>query len=139
MLDENGILWKMVRLRYDIEPTIVVPRKLTCFIIVEFPSGKSNQGISHTVNMVRCYFWWVGMHRYTPTHLQLPVMYSIPTYLVIHTTYTLRNPKGSFHWICHGLHWPTTSYIRRQQACTNVYLFANFVSNNSTIKKQNGR
>ena len=29
MLDENSILQKMVRLRYTIEPTIVVPRKLT--------------------------------------------------------------------------------------------------------------
>ena len=26
MLDKNSILWKMVRLRYTIEPTIVVPR-----------------------------------------------------------------------------------------------------------------
>ena len=40
MLDKNSILWKMVRLRYTIEPTIVVPRKLTCLIIVEFHNGK---------------------------------------------------------------------------------------------------
>ena len=40
MLDDNSILWKMVRLRYTIEPTIVVPRKLTSLIIVEFHNGK---------------------------------------------------------------------------------------------------
>ena len=42
MLDKNGILQKMVRLRYTLEPTIVVPRKLTCSIIVEFHNGKGH-------------------------------------------------------------------------------------------------
>ena len=56
MLNDNSILWKIVRLRYTIEPTIVVPRKLTSLIIVEFHSGKGHQGISHTVNMIRHYF-----------------------------------------------------------------------------------
>ena len=28
-VDNNSILWKMVRLRYTIQPTLVVPRKLT--------------------------------------------------------------------------------------------------------------
>ena len=55
-LDENSILWKMVRLRYTIEPTIVVTRKLTSLIIVEFHNGKGHQGFSHTVNMIRHYF-----------------------------------------------------------------------------------
>ena len=57
VLDENGILWKMVRLRYTIEPTIVVSSKLTSVIIVEFHNGKGHQDISHTVNMIRHYFW----------------------------------------------------------------------------------
>ena len=69
MLDKNGIPWKMVRLRYTIEPTIVVPRKLTCLIIIEFHKCKGNQGISHTVNMIRCYFQWVGMHRDIHQHI----------------------------------------------------------------------
>ena len=63
-------------------------------------------------------------------------MYSIPTESVIHTTHALRNPKGSFQWMCHGLHWPTTSYLKRQQAHANVYLFANFVSNHDTLKSK---
>ena len=79
VLDKNSILWKMVRLRYTTEPTIAVPRKLTCHIIVEFHSGKGHQGISHMVNVIRHYFWWVRMHRHTPAHQQLPVTYSIPT------------------------------------------------------------
>ena len=63
LMDKNGILQKLARLRYTIEPTIVVPRKLTCLIIVEFHNGKGHQGISFTVNMIRHYFWWVGMCR----------------------------------------------------------------------------
>ena len=69
VLDENSILWKMVRLRYTKEPTIVVPRRLTCLIIVEFHNGKGHQGISHTVNMIRHYFWWDGMHRDVHQHI----------------------------------------------------------------------
>ena len=80
MLDENSILQKMVKLRYTLEPTIVVPRKLTSLIILEFNNGKGHQGVSHTVNMVRHYFWWVGMCRDVhQTHQQLPVMYSVST------------------------------------------------------------
>ena len=69
MLDENNILWKMVRLRYTIVPTIVVPRRLTSLIIVEFHSGKGHQGISHTVNVIRHYYWWVVMCRDTHQHI----------------------------------------------------------------------
>ena len=69
MLDDDDILWKMVRLRYTIKPTIVVPRKLTSLIIVEFHNGKGHQGISHTMNMIRHYFWWVGMHRDVHQHI----------------------------------------------------------------------
>ena len=54
---------------HTIEPTIVVPRKLTSLIIVEFHNGKGHQGISHTVNMIRHYFWWVGMCRDIDQHI----------------------------------------------------------------------
>ena len=69
MLHKYSILCKMLRLRYTMEPTIVVPRKLTVIIIVEFHNGKGHQGISHTVNMIRCYFWWVGMCRDIHQHI----------------------------------------------------------------------
>ena len=67
--DENNILRKVVKLGYTIEPTIVVPRKLTLLIIVEFNNGKGHQSISHTVNMIRHYLWWVGMHRDVYQHI----------------------------------------------------------------------
>ena len=41
-LDDNSILQKMVKLRYIIEPAIVMPRKLTSLIIVESHSGKGH-------------------------------------------------------------------------------------------------
>ena len=69
MLDDNSILWKMVRLKYTIEPTTIVPRKLTSPIIVEFYNGKGHQGISCNVNMIRHYFWWVGMCRDIHQHI----------------------------------------------------------------------
>ena len=69
MLDENGILQKMVRLSYTIEATIVVPWKLTSLIIVELHNGKGHQDISHTMNMIRHYFWWVGMHKDINQHI----------------------------------------------------------------------
>ena len=69
ILDDNSILWKMVRLRYIMEPIIVVAMKLTSIIIAEFHNGKDHQGISHTVNMIRHYFWWGGMCRNVPQHI----------------------------------------------------------------------
>ena len=63
MFKENNILRKVLKLRYTIEPTIVVPRKLTSLSIVEFHNSEGHHGISCTVNMIRCYFWWAGMHR----------------------------------------------------------------------------
>ena len=45
------------------ELTIVVPKTLTNLIILEFHYAKGHQGISCTVNMMRCYFWWIGMWR----------------------------------------------------------------------------
>ena len=57
ILDEKSILWKAVKLRYSFLPAIVVPRKLTNIIILEFHNGKGHQGISCTVNMMQRYFW----------------------------------------------------------------------------------
>ena len=36
VLDNNSILRKVVKIKYTIEPTIVIPCKLTSLIIVEF-------------------------------------------------------------------------------------------------------
>ena len=104
MLDENGILLKMVRLRYTIEPTIVVPRKLTFLIIVDFHNGKGDQGISCTVNMIGCNFWWVGMHRHIHQHIsscQLCIQF-LPNWLYAQPMH-LDIPSPSC-WMCHGLH-----------------------------------
>ena len=68
-LDDTSILQIIVRLRYTIQPTIVIPRELTILIIVEFHHGKGHHGISHTVNMIRHYFWWVGMCRDIHQHI----------------------------------------------------------------------
>ena len=132
VLDKNSILQKFVKLKYTIELTIVVLRKLTSLIIIEFHSGKGHQGISCTVNMIRHYFWCVGMCRDIHQHInscQLCIQF-LPNQL--HTTNAPRNPKGSFCWMCHGLHCPSTSYLKRQQACTNIYMFAHFISNHDT-------
>ena len=92
MLDNNSILQKIIRLRYTIEPTIVIPRKLTSLIIGEFHNCKGYQGISYTVNMIRHYYWWVGMHRDIHQHIsncQLCIqflpnkLYTQPMYLEI--------------------------------------------------------
>ena len=69
MLDEDGILCKFIKLKYTIEPTIVVLRKLTSLITIEFHNGKDDKGNSHTVNMIRHYFWWVGMQRDAHQHI----------------------------------------------------------------------
>ena len=57
LLDKNSILRKIVKLKYTVEPTIVVPWKLTSLIILEFCNAKGHQGISSTVNMMKHYFW----------------------------------------------------------------------------------
>ena len=66
--DKNSILRKVVKLN-TVEPTIVVPRKLTSPIIFEFHNAKGYQGISCTVNMMRHYFWWIGMWRDVHQHI----------------------------------------------------------------------
>ena len=97
MLDENGILWKIVRLKYTIESTVVVPRKLTSLLIVDFHNGIGHQGISHTVNMIRCYLWWVGMHRDVHQHIsscQLCIQF-LPNWLYTQPMHS-EIPKVSF-------------------------------------------
>ena len=69
VLDKNGILQKLVKLKYTIEPTIVLLRKLTFLIIIEFHNGKGYQGISCMMNMIRYYFWWMGMCRDVHQHI----------------------------------------------------------------------
>ena len=61
ILDEHSILRKAVKLKYTVEPTIVLPKNLTNLTILEFHNAKGHHGISHPVHMMRCYFWWIGM------------------------------------------------------------------------------
>ena len=51
-LDDNSILRKVVKLKYIVELTKAVPRKLTSLIILEFHNAKGHQGVSRTVNMM---------------------------------------------------------------------------------------
>ena len=92
VLDENGMLHMFVRLKYTVEPTIVVPRKLTFLIIVGFHNGKGHQRISYTVNIIRHYFWSVSMCRDIHQHINscqlciqfLPnCLYTLPMHLEI--------------------------------------------------------
>ena len=57
ILDENSILIKAVKLKYSVEPAIVLPRKLTNTIIHKYHDGQDHQGISLTINMIRRYSW----------------------------------------------------------------------------------
>ena len=36
LLEKNNILRKIIKLKYTVEPTVVVPRKLTSLIILDF-------------------------------------------------------------------------------------------------------
>ena len=51
LLGNKSILRKVVRLKYSVELTIVVPRKLTFLIIVEFSDTKRHQGINYVVKL----------------------------------------------------------------------------------------
>ena len=53
LLHHNSILGKVTKLKYTIEPAIVVPRKLTSLIVVEFHNAKGHQGIRRMVHMIR--------------------------------------------------------------------------------------
>ena len=61
ILDENKILRKVVKLKYSVKLTSVAPRKLTNITILEFHDVKGLLGISQTVNIMRRYFWRIGM------------------------------------------------------------------------------
>ena len=69
LLDHNSIVRKVIKLKYNTEPAIAVPRKLTSIIIIEFHSAKGHQGISRPVNVIRCYFWWISMQRDIHQHI----------------------------------------------------------------------
>ena len=56
VLNKNGILLKFIKLKYTIESTIVVLRKLTSLIIIEFHNDKGHQCINCTVNMISAIF-----------------------------------------------------------------------------------
>ena len=43
VLDQNDILRTFVKLKHTVLPTIVVPRKLTSFIILEIHNSKGHQ------------------------------------------------------------------------------------------------
>ena len=69
LLDHNSILRKVIKLKYTIELAIVVPRKLTSIIIIEFHNSKGHLGISRMVTMIRCFFGWIGMQRDMHHHI----------------------------------------------------------------------
>ena len=110
-----------------IEPTTVVPRKLTSLIIVEFHNVKGHQGIGNNVNMVRHYFWLVGMQRHSSAYQQLPVMYQFSVQQVVHPAHASGNTTSTlcrFAMDCIG---PlSTSYKGNRHALT--YLLVNIVS-----------
>ena len=70
LLDNNSILRKVVKLKYTIGPAIFVLKKLTSLIIIEFHTAKGHQVISHTVNMIRCYFWSIGIWQDVHQHIR---------------------------------------------------------------------
>ena len=70
LLDHNSILRKVTKLKHTIEPAIVVPRKLTSLILIEFHNAKGHQGINRMVNMIRYYFLWVSMWRDIHQHIK---------------------------------------------------------------------
>ena len=50
LLEDNSVLRKLVKLKCTVELTIVVPRKLTFLIIVEFHKAKG-QKVSATLSI----------------------------------------------------------------------------------------
>ena len=135
VLDENCILQKMVRLRYAIEPTIVVPRKITCLIIVEFHNGKGYQGISCTVNMIRHYFWWVSMCRDVHQHIsscQLCIQF-LPNWLYTQAMH-LEIPKVPFTGFAMDCISPLPDTSKGNRHALTFICFVNFISNHGTVK-----
>ena len=52
LLDHNSILRKVTKLKYTMEPAIVVPGQLASIISIEFHNAKGHQSISRMVNMI---------------------------------------------------------------------------------------
>ena len=97
------------------DDAIVVPRKLTSLIIVGFHNDKDHQGISCTANMIRHYFWWVGMHRDIHQHIsncQLCIQF-LPNQLYTQPMH-LEIPKVSFAGCAMDCIGPLLSNIKRQ-------------------------
>ena len=61
VLDNNGILRKIVKLKYTIEPTLVIPKNSNTELFLTSNKGKGHQGIMRTVHMISRYFWCIGL------------------------------------------------------------------------------
>ena len=61
-MNNNGIFRKVVRLKYIIEQTMAMPKKFKHKIIFNFHEGKGHQGITRMINLIRRYFWWIGLY-----------------------------------------------------------------------------
>ena len=129
ILDNNSILRKVIKLKHTIESMIVIPCKLTSLIIVKFHNAKGHQGISCTVNIMRGYFWWIGMHRDVHHHINscklciqfLPNrMYTQPMYLEIPQV-----PFASCAMDCIGS-LPASSKVHRH-ALTFIFLLMSYL------------
>ena len=112
LLDDNSVLRKVVKLQYTIERTIVVLRRWTSLIIVEFHNAKGHQGISHTINMMRHYFWSIGMWRDVHQHInscKLCIQF-LPNRL--YTPHAFGNAPSTIGWLCHGLYWTPANIFK---------------------------
>ena len=111
-LDHNSILRKVIKLKYTIETAIVVPRKLTSIIIIEFHNAKGNQGMQNGQHE-QTLFWWIGMWRDVHQHIndcKLCIQF-LPKQNV-HPAITLRNTTGTIQRVCYGLHWTPADHIK---------------------------
>ena len=131
ILDEHSILRKTIKLKYTVEHTIVIPKKLTNLIILEFHNAKGHKGISCTANMKRCYFWWIGMQRDVHPHIitcKLCIHF-LPN--SIHAANAFGDSTSAICQFCHGLHWTAANSIKGTQICTNIHLLTNLIFNYS--------
>ena len=119
ILDDHSILKKAVKLKYTVELTTVVHKKLTSLIILEFHDAKGHQGISDTVNMMRCYFWWIGMWKDVHQHINTCKLYIqfLP----------FRNSSSIICRVYHGFYWTTANFIQGTLVCTNIHLPTNVI------------
>ena len=116
----QSILRKVTELKYTLEPAIVVPRKLTSLIIIEFHNAKGHQGISQMLNMIRCYFWWDGMQRNVHQHIntcQLCIQF-LPSWMYIQPLH-LEISQVLFAGCVMDCIGPLPATLKRLQTCTN--------------------